>query len=82
MQCSPDDGSDTRLPQATTDAPPLGSAAALPVVADERIAGQAISIGAGAHGVAATVAADDLIAGLDASVADVTDPATPGTVRS
>lgn len=54
---------------------PFGSATSLPVVADERIVGQTISIGGGAHGVAATLAADDLIAHLDALVADVTDPA-------
>jgi Cys-tRNA(Pro) deacylase len=54
---------------------PFGSAAALPVIADERIAGRTISIGAGAHGVAATVAADDLIAYLAAQTDDVTDPA-------
>ena len=54
---------------------PFGSATALPVVADERIAGRTISIGAGAHGVAATVAADDVIAHLEAQTPDVTDPA-------
>ncbi len=54
---------------------PFGSASVLPVLVDERIAGQTISIGAGAHGVAATVAADDVIAHLGAQVADVTDPA-------
>jgi Cys-tRNA(Pro) deacylase len=54
---------------------PFGSETALPVIADERIAGRTISLGAGAHGVAATVAADDVIAHLDAQVADVTDPA-------
>ena len=54
---------------------PFGSATALPVIADERVLGQTISIGAGAHGVAATLAADDVIAHLGAQVADVTDPA-------
>jgi hypothetical protein len=33
--------------------------------------GRRVSIGAGAHGVAATVDADDLIRVLDATVADV-----------
>ena len=47
----------------------------LPVVADERMVGQTISLGAGGHGVAATLAADDVIAHLGAQVADVTDPA-------
>jgi Cys-tRNA(Pro) deacylase len=54
---------------------PFGSAAALPVIADERMVGRTISLGAGAHGVAATLAADDVIAHLGAQVADVTDPA-------
>ena len=53
---------------------PFGSATALPVIADERVVGQTISIGAGAHGVAATLAADDVITHLGAQVADVTDP--------
>ena len=60
---------------------PFGSAAELPVVADERIVGQMISIGAGGHGVAATVAADAVISSLGALVADVTE-ADPGMVRS
>lgn len=54
---------------------PFGSATALPVVADERILGRTISIGAGAHGVAATVAGDSVVAHLGAQVADVTRPA-------
>jgi Cys-tRNA(Pro) deacylase len=54
---------------------PFGSATVLPVIGDERIVGRTISIGAGAHGVAATVAADEVIAHLGAQVADVTDPA-------
>lgn len=53
---------------------PFGSLTPLPVVADEQIVGETISIGAGAHGVAATVAADDVIAHLGAQVGDVTDP--------
>ena len=54
---------------------PFGARPELPVVADERLVGQTISIGAGGHGVAATLAADDAIAHLGAQVADVTDPA-------
>ncbi|WP_107772872.1 aminoacyl-tRNA deacylase [Nocardioides sediminis] len=54
---------------------PFGAATALPVVADERMVGRTVSIGGGAHGVAATLAADDVIAHLGAQVADVTDPA-------
>ena len=54
---------------------PFGSREPLPVIADERIVGRTISIGAGAHGVAATLAADDVVTHLDAQVADITDPA-------
>jgi Cys-tRNA(Pro) deacylase len=53
---------------------PLGSLAALPVIADAQVAGT-ISIGGGAHGVALTVDAGELVRALDATVADVTDPA-------
>jgi len=54
---------------------PFGSTTAWPVVADATIAGRPVSVGAGAHGVAATVQADDLVRVLGAQVADVTDPA-------
>jgi Cys-tRNA(Pro)/Cys-tRNA(Cys) deacylase len=53
---------------------PFGSSHPWPVVADERIHGREISLGAGAHGVAAIVDADAAITALDATVADVTDP--------
>lgn len=48
-----------------------------PVIADALIASRPgpVSIGAGAHGVAASVEPADLIATLDADVADVTEPA-------
>lgn len=52
---------------------PFGTSTPLPVIADERITGREISIGAGAHGVAVTVRADDVIAHLRADIADVTD---------
>lgn len=51
---------------------PFGSLRRLPVIADSRISGQ-VSIGGGAHGVAATLTAEDLLRVLDAQVADVTD---------
>ncbi|WP_153395124.1 aminoacyl-tRNA deacylase [Ornithinicoccus halotolerans] len=56
---------------------PFGSARPWPVLADATLAedGRLVSIGGGAHGVAVTVAAADLIRVLDARVADVTDPA-------
>ena len=53
---------------------PFGSTTAWPVIADERLSGHEVSLGAGAHGVAAVLAADDAIAALSATVADVTDP--------
>jgi Cys-tRNA(Pro)/Cys-tRNA(Cys) deacylase len=59
---------------------PFGATRAWPVVADERVAappggGGDVSIGAGAHGVAATVDGAALVRALGARVADVTDPA-------
>lgn len=53
---------------------PLGSTTPWPVVADSSLSGR-VSIGGGAHGVALTLDAADLVAALDATVADVTDPA-------
>jgi len=53
---------------------PLGSTASWPVVADATMEGP-VSLGGGAHGVALTVDAGELVAALDATVADVTDPA-------
>lgn len=52
---------------------PLGSTTAWPVFADSRIAGKRISLGAGEHGLSAFVQADDLIAAIGATVADITD---------
>jgi Cys-tRNA(Pro) deacylase len=52
---------------------PLGSTTPWPVVADARLAGP-VSLGAGAHGVAVTVDAAELVAALGAVVADVTEP--------
>lgn len=53
---------------------PFGALRAWPVIADERVQGT-VSIGAGAHGVAATVDGAALVAALGARVADVTEPA-------
>lgn len=53
---------------------PFGSLRAWPVIADERVAGRTVSIGAGAHGVAATIDGTELIAALGATRADVTEP--------
>ena len=56
---------------------PLGSTTAWPVFADEQILGKRVGMGAGAHGFSAFVDADSLIRGLGATVADISDPATP-----
>jgi Cys-tRNA(Pro)/Cys-tRNA(Cys) deacylase len=53
---------------------PLGSTTAWPVVADKRVLGREITLGAGEHGVAVAVCADDLLAVLRATAADVTEP--------
>ena len=54
---------------------PFGSAKPWPVVADERIRGRTVSLGAGERGVAIAVAADAAVASLGGSFADVTEPA-------
>lgn len=56
---------------------PFGTTRPLPVVADERVLGRRVSIGAGEHGVAATVDGDAIVAHLGAQVADVTDADVP-----
>lgn len=53
---------------------PFGARRAWPVVADARVPGRAVSIGAGAHGVAATVDGSRMVVALGATVADVTEP--------
>jgi Cys-tRNA(Pro)/Cys-tRNA(Cys) deacylase len=53
---------------------PFGARGDLPVIADEHIVGRTMSLGAGGHGVAATLEADDVVRHFAAQVADVTDP--------
>ncbi len=53
---------------------PFGAARAWPVIADERLAGRTITLGAGRHGVAVAVDADAAFAVLDAQTAAVTEP--------
>ena len=60
---------------------PFGTLTALPVVADERVRGRRITLGAGGHGVAVAVDADAAVAALGATVADVTEPETPPPPR-
>jgi len=51
---------------------PFGSTRAWPVVMDASVAGEEVSLGAGAHGVGVVAQADDVAAALGAQVADVT----------
>lgn len=53
---------------------PFGSTVAWPVVADGRLAGREITLGAGEHDVAVALDADAVLAALVATVADITDP--------
>ncbi|MGX5695286.1 aminoacyl-tRNA deacylase [Agromyces soli] len=53
---------------------PLGSTTPWPVFADASIAGRRVSMGAGEHGRSLFVDGDALIAALDATVADLSDP--------
>lgn len=56
---------------------PLGSTTAWPVVADERVRGRRVSMGAGEHGRSLFVSADALIEAFAATVADITEPLAP-----
>lgn len=53
---------------------PYGSLKPWPVIADERLRGREITLGAGEHGVAVAVDADAAVSGLGGTYADVTDP--------
>ena len=53
---------------------PLGSVRPWPLIADERMRGREITLGAGEHGLALAVDADEILQALDASVADISDP--------
>jgi Cys-tRNA(Pro)/Cys-tRNA(Cys) deacylase len=53
---------------------PFGSARPWPVVADERVRGREITLGAGEHGLAVAAGADEILEALGASVADISDP--------
>jgi Cys-tRNA(Pro) deacylase len=56
---------------------PLGSTTAWPVYLDESFVGRRVAMGAGAPGHSAFVDADALATGLDAVVADISDPIPP-----
>ncbi|WP_067500460.1 aminoacyl-tRNA deacylase [Actinoplanes sp. TFC3] len=53
---------------------PFGSLRAWPVIADERLQGRTINLGAGERGIGLQVAADEAVAALQAIWADVTEP--------
>ncbi len=53
---------------------PLGSVRPWPVIADERVRGREITLGAGEPGLALAVDADEILQALDARVADISDP--------
>jgi Cys-tRNA(Pro) deacylase len=53
---------------------PFGSTRAWPVVADERVGGRRITLGAGEHGLAVALDADAVVRSLAAVVADVSEP--------
>ena len=53
---------------------PFGATRAWPVVADERLRGRRITLGAGEHGLAVALDADAALAALSATVADISDP--------
>jgi Cys-tRNA(Pro)/Cys-tRNA(Cys) deacylase len=53
---------------------PLGSDRPWPVIADERLRGREVTLGAGEHGVAIAVDADEILQALNACVADISDP--------
>jgi Cys-tRNA(Pro)/Cys-tRNA(Cys) deacylase len=53
---------------------PLGSVRPWPVIADERVRGREITLGAGEHGLAVAVDADEVLRALNASVADISEP--------
>ena len=52
---------------------PLGSTTAWPVFVDSSVRGRRVSLGAGEHGLSLFVEADELVAGLDATYADISD---------
>jgi Cys-tRNA(Pro) deacylase len=51
----------------------FGASTAWPVIADERLRGRQVSLGAGQRGVAFIVSADDAASAVGATYADVTD---------
>ena len=52
---------------------PFGAANAWPVIADERLRGRVVTLGAGEHGVAVAVDADEAVEALEGSYADISE---------
>jgi Cys-tRNA(Pro)/Cys-tRNA(Cys) deacylase len=52
---------------------PFGAVKPWPVIADERLRGRTVTLGAGEPGMAVAVAADDMVEALDATYADVSE---------
>lgn len=52
---------------------PFGSIKAWPVIADERLRGRIVTLGAGEHGVAVAVSSDEALEALDGSYADISE---------
>lgn len=50
---------------------PFGATHPWPVIADSGLVGRRVSMGGGGHGVAVSLAADDALAALDATIADI-----------
>jgi Cys-tRNA(Pro) deacylase len=53
---------------------PFGSVRDWPVIADQRMSGRQITLGAGQHGLAVAVDADEVVRVLGATVADISEP--------
>jgi prolyl-tRNA editing enzyme YbaK/EbsC (Cys-tRNA(Pro) deacylase)/GNAT superfamily N-acetyltransferase len=61
---------------------PFGTVRGWPVLADERLLGRRITLGAGVHGVAVALSADEALAALGATVTDLSRPEEdPGQAR-
>jgi Cys-tRNA(Pro)/Cys-tRNA(Cys) deacylase len=59
---------------------PFGSTTPWPTIADERLHGRSVTLGAGEPAMAVAVHADEMLRALGAQVADVTDP-EPGQAQ-
>ena len=58
---------------------PFGASRPWPVIADAAILGRRVTMGAGAPGVAICLTADTMLAALNATAADITEPPVPAS---